>query len=74
MVERLIAAPGLLLKDWGEAVAVVYSPANISTLLVSAEAAAVLQRCLAGAEVTALDGSPDTVSALLSSGLLRRAQ
>ncbi|MFY9513338.1 MAG: hypothetical protein WAQ05_20430 [Rubrivivax sp.] len=77
MVARLIAAPGLLLKDWGENTAVVYASATVSTHLVSADAARLLRFCLASASqplVAPANVSPDAVNALLLSGLLHRVQ
>lgn len=77
LVDGLVAAPGLLIRDWGEDIAVVYSPANISTHLISAEAAELLRLCsgTTGAlEPDAVGVSSDTVNALLLSGLLRQAK
>jgi hypothetical protein len=39
---KLKAAPGLIVKQWGEPLAVVYCPATAKTHLVTAQAAALL--------------------------------
>lgn len=64
------AVAGVLLKDWGEATAVAYSPHDATTHRLSAEAADVLATLMRG---TATDGPPPDalLEALFQAGLVR---
>ncbi len=71
---RIVAAPGLLLKDWGEDTAVVYAPSAAQTHWISAEAADLLRALAAGtAPGPLLDAAdPALLDGLLRVGLLQR--
>lgn len=74
---RVAAAPGMLIRDWGEDVSVVFSAATASTHLVSADAAAVLAAAAdrpGGADAAALAAPEELVDALVLAGLLRRVE
>lgn len=72
---QILAAPGLLLKDWGEGTAVVYAPSAAQTHWISADAADLLRalsdRVPPGPLLDAAD--PALLDGLLRVGLLLRA-
>lgn len=73
---RVVAAPGLLIRHWGdEETGVAFVPGLARTHLVSAEAAELLQACLSAPE--GFDSSAPlwpqaTLDGLLDAGLLQR--
>jgi hypothetical protein len=73
---QIVAAPGLLLKDWGEDTAVVYAPSAAQTHWISAEAAGLLRALSDGAAPGALldDADPTLLDGLLRVGLLQRTR
>lgn len=72
---QIVAAPGLLLKDWGEDTAVVYASSAAQTHWVSAEAADLLRALSTGSPPGPLldAADPALLDGLLRVGLLQRA-
>lgn len=73
-VGQCAAAPGLLLRSWGESTAVAYAPTTARTHWISDESAQILRRLMAAGPlpVDTLGVAPETVTALLEAGLLQR--
>ena len=70
--ERLQADPGLIVKNWGEDLSVLFAPSSNSTHLVTAPAAALLLAVRDGV-MTDVDVDADLIESLVRAGLLRRA-
>lgn len=67
------AVAGVLLKDWGEATAVAFSPSAATTHRLSTEAAGVLAGLMAGSAGSG-PAPLAVLEALLQAGLVRRLE